>query len=104
MFYFLTYTNTCVYIYLTIKIISCPCNMYAFVYFLLQIGYYYIWETMVGFSPIKYIGSTCKIISSIWGLVVVDTVLLSNLKHDFEFGTFRQGQDAQQKEKLEKEQ
>ena len=59
---------------------------------------------MVGFSPIKYIGSTSKIISSIWGFVVVDTVLLSNLKPEFEFGTFRQGQDAQQKEKLEKEQ
>lgn len=55
---------------------------------------------MVGFSPIKYIGSTSKIIS-IWGFVVV-TVLLSNLKHDFAFGTFGQGQDAQQKEKLEK--
>ena len=56
---------------------------------------------MVGFSPIKYIGSTSKIIS-IWGFVVVVTVLLNNLKHDFEFGTFGQGQDAQQKEKLEK--
>ena len=37
-----------------------------------------------------------------WGFVVVVTVLLNNLKHDFEFGTFGQGQDAQQKEKLEK--